>query len=131
MRLADADHPYYANEGCYYANDCHEEVDSWEEFGWKDSDPDLNLLYRWDWWVPDQDDVRLAAEDDEDPSWCVPTLKLYFILQRKARPMSVFVRNVTEGDESEIRAWLAERAKTMAAIWDPISLAPVSSEVES
>jgi hypothetical protein len=30
---------------------------------------------------------------------------------------------VTDEDEPAVRAWLAERAKTIAAIWEPLSLA--------
>ena len=47
---------------------------------------------------------------------------MYWVLQRKAILRST-VCVVTEADEPAVRAWLAERARTIAAIWEPIGLA--------
>lgn len=127
--LWEFDHPYYANKGNFRANsrlhpEVHQEHESWAEFAvskpWDDdsgtyfnSDPDYNLLYRWDWDVPDPADY----EGEEAPG---QTLKLYFVLQRKADLRSTFINNVTAEDEPAIRAWLTERSTTVRAIWAPI-----------
>lgn len=128
--LWEYDHPYYATPGCYYVgghkwDEVHAEWDSWAEFheAWGNNDADLNLLYRWDWDRPDADDYVFEIEDD--PSFEVPgdALRLFFMLQRKARPFSHDIA-VSESDEPAVRAYLEERSKTIRAIWEPM-LGPV------
>jgi hypothetical protein len=121
-RLWEVDHPYYCSESNYYVGGLadpphdHYEFTSWAEFGWKDSDPDLNLVFRWDWYVPDPADYE--GSDVEMPP---ETLTLFVMMQRKGR-FVVCSMPVDRSDELAIRAWLAERAKTIAAIWAPIEL---------
>lgn len=110
-RLWEPDHPYYCADGNFYKAGCHNLCDSWQEFcdlvkGW---DPDLNLLFRWDWFVPDDGERQ--------------TLQTFWIGQRKALQYS-YECPVSSEDEPEVRAWLEERAKTIAAIWAPIRLQP-------
>lgn len=116
--LWEIDHPYYCTEGNYHAKDRHQVYESWAEFvenGWFDSDPDMNLLFRWDWmsWRRHPDPDLRSDRPDE--------LLLFFVLQRKADHYSMSVC-VTDDDEPAVRAWLEERAKTIAAIWEPITL---------
>lgn len=113
--LFEADHPYYCNEGNYYSNDCHHDYDSWgafiEEFG--DSDPDMNLVFRWDW---RDGEYETPASDHKGMEY----LYIYFVGQRKAALWSCRVA-VRREEEPDIRAWLTERHKTIQAIWEPIS----------
>jgi len=115
--LRDAEHPYGAKEGNYFARGHDNTAESWADFLDEAGglDPDLNLLYRWDWERPDPDDY----EPDEP----VPgdRLLLFFMAQRNALAFSWAVP-VTAADEPAIRQWLTERARTMAAIWTPIDL---------
>lgn len=125
-RLWEVKHPYYCSDTNYYVSGLenppggHHEFGSWAEFDWKDSDADLNLLVRWDWMVPD------PADYGDEP---VPgeRLHLYWLLQRKGNFM-VTSFPVQRDEEPEIRAWLAERAKTIAAIWAPVAV--VDPDVE-
>lgn len=140
-RLWEPEHPYYCTEGNYRANlyknpEVLVSHDSWAEFkGYRDpelmgkgldflaegyytSDPDLNLLFRWDWITPDLSDY---GPDEDIPN---PSLLLFFVLQRKADLRTVIIRNITEADEPDIREWLTERAKTIRAIWAPILESP-------
>ncbi|MEV8403567.1 hypothetical protein [Streptomyces niveus] len=115
------DHPYYCAEGNYYARPgegLHTEYNSWAEFyeDWGDNDPDMNLVFRWDWKRADPTDY---ADFEEIPA---DRLAVYWVLQRKAILRSTECI-VTEADESAVRAWLADRAKTITAIWEPIALA--------
>lgn len=119
--LRGSEHPYYCSESNYYTNyqnDPGQQYDSWEsfmsEFG--DSDPDMNLVFRWDWKIPDPADYEGA--EDEMPG---EQVHIFFVLQRKGIFCCHQV-NVTVADEPAIRAWLTERAKTIAAIWAPITL---------
>ncbi|MDT0306155.1 hypothetical protein RM780_04155 [Streptomyces sp. DSM 44917] len=124
-RLWETDHPYYCTEGNYYArpvDGLHTLYDSWAAFHaeWGDLDPDLNLVFRWDWHRPDPD-------GDEVPP---DTLKVFWVLQRKAILRSTECV-VTEADEPAVRAWLAERARTVRAIWEPLLDAPNPAGVTS
>ena len=103
--LWESDHPYYACEGNYFSNDAHEAYRSWASFleSWGDVDMDYNLLYRWDW--------------DKDER----SLKLFFMMQRKARCMSVEVFVLEGEDEPQVREWLEPRWEKMRAIWAPLS----------
>lgn len=116
MKLFEADHPYYATEGNYYSAGDRDyyTYDSWDAFlsEWDDADLDMNLIYRWDWAVPDPRDYEgepLPAE----------TLNLYYMGQRKARAWSVHVE-VNRDQEPEIRDWLKVRAQRIREIWEPL-----------
>lgn len=114
--LWEANHPYYCQEGNYYSNECHFQYDSWDEFFGElgNSDPDYNLVFRWDWEKPNPDDF---SEEEIVPEY--DTLKIFIVGQRKARLTSAEVK-VTEADENSVRLWLGERSKTLTAIWEPI-----------
>jgi hypothetical protein len=118
-RLWEVDHPYYCTEGNYYARPAdglHTEYASWAEFiaDWGNTDPDMNLVFRWDWKRADPQDYEPYGEE-------VPadTLQVFWVLQRKAILRSTEC-TVTEADEPAVRAWLAERATTIRAIWEPL-----------
>jgi len=113
-RLWETDHPYYAQTGNFYVapadeerEGIHRKYSSWQEFfeARGGSDPDCALVYRWDWCV---------GEDDEPD-----TLDLFWIIQNSALCQSSTVA-VTRDDEPAVRAWLTERARTIAAIWAPV-----------
>ena len=120
--LWEIDHPYYCNEGNYYASgsalyDVHAEYESWHDFiaDWGATDPDLNLVFRWDW----KRDSGEYLEEGEEPE--PDKLYVFWVLQRKAILRST-VCVVTEADEPAVREWLASRAQTIAAVWEPIAL---------
>jgi hypothetical protein len=110
--LWEPSHPYYCAEGNFYKTGCHNLCESWQEFYElvRDWDPDLNLLFRWDWHQPGYDDWEGS-----------PLLETFWVGQRKALQYS-YECPVTPEDEPEVRAWLEEHAKTIAAIWAPIIL---------
>ena len=111
-KLWDVSHPYYCSESNYYSHDPHEEYESWKDFAESmgKSDPELNLLFRWDW-------ERLGFEDGDWDG--VHTLKLFFVLQRKGI-FSCHEVTVTEDDEPAIRAWLLTRLPHIFALWEPL-----------
>ena len=106
-RLYDADHPYYCAEAQPVT-----EYWAWDHFieDFGDSDPDLNLVVRWDWW-------RREDPDEESPP---EYLELAILHQRKGLWAMIRVA-VKRDEEPEIREWLTERHKTIAAIWEPIA----------
>jgi hypothetical protein len=110
--LWESNHPYYCTEGSY-----HETYDSWADFlfEWWDSDPDMNLAFRWDWRKPDPEDYEAGEE--------VPfgVLEVFFLLQRRGILTSTECK-IKREDESAVRAWLQDRVRTLAAIWSPIEV---------
>ena len=120
-RLWDAKHPYYASDGCYWWSGSsgtqfpHSEHESWADFlaEMDDADLDYNLLYRWDWQVPDP----AWAEPGEEPE--SETLDLFYMQQRKAAPWSHRIK-VTRDQEPAIREWLTIRAEHLRKVWEPL-----------
>jgi hypothetical protein len=112
MHLWEIDHPYYCNEGNYYATEsvCSE-YDSWAEFFQANgySDPDLNLVFRWDW--------RKTGTDWEEEH---DTLLIFWMGQRKGLYRYSRVK-VTDDDEPSVKKWLAERWERMKLLWAGIS----------
>ncbi len=113
--LWEVDHPYYMNEGSYFASGWHHECYSWaqfiEEYG--DLSENLNLVFRWDW-------ARHILEECPGPhDECGDRLTVFFILQRKAATMSVSVK-VTEDDEPATLKYLTPKARHIALLWEPI-----------
>jgi len=117
LHLWDVDHPYYAAEGNYCARGYHQVYESWVDFAAErgNDDPDLNLVYRWDWRKPGEDST---TEHD--------TLSVYYVQQRKARCASAAIA-VNEGDEPAVRKWLEQQSQTMTAIWSPLVLAKAAN----
>lgn len=106
-------HAYYCNEGNYYApgNEQPGSVfDSFAEFldEFGKSDIDYNLVFRWDWLPPDEDDEREHHE-----------LRVFFMGQRKGLYFWSIVK-VTPEDESAVREWLNPRLAHLLKLWAPL-----------
>lgn len=125
--LWEYDHPYYCETGNYLHSPyqkpdiiSHEEFPSWAEFkesGWMETDPDLNLVFRWDWHAHH---IEFPGDfPDEEGRTEHHELELFLVLQRKAFNRSISIE-VTEADEPEVRAWLVERARTIVSLWEPL-----------
>ncbi|MDJ0342188.1 hypothetical protein QMK19_03180 [Streptomyces sp. H10-C2] len=122
QHLWEVDHPYYCTQGNFYVGghrraDVHAEYESWTEFHaeWGDNDPDMNLVFRWDWQRDNAEDLEEGDEPGPDK------LLVFWVLQRKAILRSTECI-VTEADEPAVRAWLVDRAITIRAIWEPLNL---------
>jgi hypothetical protein len=119
VHLWEIDHPYYCEQGNYYARpgEAHEDYGSWAEFFEEEGalDADLNLLFRWDWHRPDPADVESGDAEPGDE------LHLFYVSQRKAVLRSVAVR-VTEDDEPAVREWLTGKAAHITRLWAPFML---------
>ncbi len=117
MRLWEADHPYYCNEGNYFASGNDQPVqvyESWTDFFTEegDSDPDMNLLFRFDW--------RKADPDEEKWGNKVDTLLLFWIGQRKGLYRWTEV-HVKDDDEEAVKSWLQSRFNYLKSIWHPLT----------
>lgn len=115
--LWEIDHPYYCQEGNYYARPdqgLHTAYDSWTDFyaEWGALDPDYNHVFRWDWTRDSGEDLEEGEEPGPDK------LLVFWVLQRKAILRSTEC-TVTESDEPAIRQWLTKRAENVRALWEP------------
>lgn len=115
--LWEVSHPYYCNEGNYFAsgNDQpHCKYESWASFFEEEgnSDPDMNLLFRWDW----------READPEEKNWGnkAETLLLFWMGQRKGLYRWTEVV-VSKDDEPAVRAWLTGRLKYLQSLWEPLA----------
>jgi len=111
-RLWEAEHPYYAQRGNYFNNNCHQNFESWADFiaAEGDSDPDMNLIYRWDWIPAKPSD---GCDDDE--------LSIFIVGQRKAIHRSCTISPISRDDEPAVRAWLQPRLELLMKIWLPVT----------
>jgi hypothetical protein len=117
MHLWEIEHPYYCNEGNYYApgNDQPTEAhESWEAFVAEegDSDMDMNLVFRWDWRKADPDEERWGNETD--------VLLIFFMGQRKGLYRWVEIQ-VTDADEPAVKKWLKARWQHLTLLWEGIA----------
>lgn len=118
-RLWEIDHPYYCNEGNYFAKGSeqpHMHFNTWaaffDEYG--DSDMDYNFLIRWDW---DEEEERAYTGDDYYRNGI---LKLFWMGQRKGLYQWSTVE-VCRADEPAVREFLQPRWDYMRKMWEPFS----------
>ena len=101
LELKDYEHPFYC--------DNHESYrwESWEDFysEWKNADPDLNLILRWD----------IQYDDEDNNEWY---LIIIAILQRKAIIVQHLIYNF-ENDLEEIEKYLNEKWNHLKKLWSP------------
>ena len=121
--LWESDHPYYCNQGNYFSNDCHSSFKSWSGFieSYGDADFDLNLLFRWDWIPPYEDDnADKPIQWKHDENYRESELLLFWVGQRKGLFQYTTVE-VCRADEPEIRKWLQERYEHILKLWEPLN----------
>ena len=119
MRLWEAKHPYYMNEGNYFKAGQHQSWPTWDRFesSWKDSDIDYNWFVRWDWLEGDENG---AGEFLGDVYYRNGILKMQLIGQRKAYLGSHEIA-VCRADEPRVRDFLQKYWDYMQEMWAPLS----------
>lgn len=115
--LWEIDHPYYCNQGNYFARGSEqptETYESWAEFleAEGDSDFDMNLVFRWDWRKADPDEEHWGNETD--------VLLLFYMGQRKGLYRWLEVQ-VTDADEDAVKAWLLPRWEHLKLLWEGVA----------
>lgn len=119
--LWEADHAYYCNEGNYYAPGRDQPTahyGSWPSFHESegDSDPDYNLLFRWDWY----EGGFGGSEFTGDVNYRNGALHLFWMGQRKGLYRWTTVE-VCRADEPAVREWLQGRFDYLKSLWEPLS----------
>lgn len=129
--LWGADHPYYCNEGNYYAPGREQPFTryrSWAEFieAEGDSDFDMNLLFRWDW--RENESWGHGSEFNGDVNYRNGVMLLYWMGQRKGLYRWTEVE-VCRADESAIREFLQPRLDYLLSLWAPMTITPEKPHV--
>lgn len=118
--LWEVDHPYYCEQGNYFAkslDDYYAGYKRWQDFydAEKDSDFDLNLIFRFDW---------IEQHDGEPPTYTGDDyyrngkLFLFFMSQRKGAYRYAEI-DVCRADEPAVIAYLQPRFEHMLKLWEP------------
>jgi hypothetical protein len=115
--LWEAHHPYYCNEGNYYApgmDQPFQEYESWADFIDEegDGDMDYNLLFRFDW--------EKKSDDNEQEH---DLLKLFWMGQRKGLYRWTTIQ-ITDDDEPAVKEWLTIRWQYLMRLWEGIAHSP-------
>jgi hypothetical protein len=108
-------HPYYCNDGNYFARESVEiEYASWADFleSEGDADFDMNLVFRWDWRKADPQEKGWGNSTDE--------LKIYWMGQRKGVYRYSTI-HVNDDDETSVTEWLTKRWEHLQLLWSGIS----------
>jgi hypothetical protein len=117
MHLWEIKHPYYCNQGNFFAPGMQqpfERYESWQDFHVSEgnSDFDMNLAFRWDWRKADPDEESWGNETD--------VLLIFWMGQRKGIYRWSEIE-VTDSDENAIREWLTARWNHLRLLWEGIS----------
>ncbi len=123
--LWEIDHPYYCNEGLYFGTGSSRERvdDEWSTFAafaenYKDSDFDMNLIFRWDWEEPKDDDEKPIFNGDI--YYRNGKLKIFWMIQRKGYHRWSTIQ-VCRADEPAVIEFLKPRWEHMRKLWEGIS----------
>jgi hypothetical protein len=123
MNLWEAEHPYYCNEGNYYAKGNEQpfaRYKSWPEFMDSEghSDPDYNLLFRWDW--RENEDWGHGTAFTGDENYRNGVLLLFWMGQRKGLYRWTEIE-VCRADEGAVREFLTDRLAHLKTLWEPLA----------
>lgn len=123
--LWEVDHPYYCNEGNYFAPGNEQPTThyrSWAEFveAEADSDFDMNLLFRFDWY--EGEDQELAPFNG-DVNYRNGQLRLFWMGQRKGLYRWSTVE-VCRADEPAVIDFLRPRMAHLLSLWEPLEPPP-------
>ncbi len=123
--LWEVDHPYYCSEENYFSGDCTTHFKSWSEFIEEEDggDIDMNLVFRWDWEAPREDEgggegpIKWQGDENYRDS----RLLVFWMGQRKGIFRSTTIE-VCRADEAAIKQWLTRRFHHLLKLWTPLPL---------
>ena len=110
-------HPYYASDSNFYSNEASREFDTMTEFleEFKEADVDMNLVYRWDVYVQEEDDK------EQDPGLGKYYAQVTIIHQRKGIYSPYQIKNINEEEVKQFIEYLKPHWDKLKEIWLPLS----------
>ncbi len=125
--LWECKHPYYCTEGQYFSSQANYPTiwpfDTWEDFIGEmgAADEDYNMLFRWDWEEPEEDDEGEPLPPfSGDVNERNGKLKLFFMVQRKGFHSTSIV-NVCRADETAVIEYLKPKLAHLKSLWEPLT----------
>jgi hypothetical protein len=127
--LWEVDHPYYCNQGSYWApgnNQPMQRHRSFADFIAEEGDAELdyNLVFRWDW-------IEGAGyelpEYNGDDNYRNALLLIFFMGQRKGLYRWAEVE-VCRNDEPAVIEYLRPRLEHLLSLWEPLTARTASGE---
>ena len=118
--LWEVEHPYYCNEGNYFANEsCESYFKTIDGFlsGNMNSDFDMNLVFRWDW-VEENDEGE--SDYNGDDYYRNGLLKIFWLGQRKGLYRWSIIE-VCRADEEKVISFLMPRLEHLMNMWQPLT----------
>ena len=117
--LWEVEHSYRCEQGSYFGDGSTTEnhktfADFLGEMG--GSDPDYNLLFRWDW---EEANEEGHSTFNGDNNYRNGELLPFFMAQRKGYHFAHCVQ-VCRADEPAVRAFLEPRFAHLLSLWEPI-----------
>jgi hypothetical protein len=119
--LWEVDHPYYCNEGNYYASSADGLGPQFKTFAtflaeWGDANLDMNLVFRWDW---TEGGDQAGEPFNGDVNYRNGVLKVFIMGQRKGLYNWATVE-VCRADEPAVRDYLLPRLQRLMDLWSPM-----------
>lgn len=124
--LWEVEHDYYCNEGNYFTNksNVHDHHKTWADFDreYRDSDFDMNLVFRWDWHEggEDGDGGWGGSKFTGDVNYRNGYLQIFWMGQRKGLYRYSTIE-VCRADEPAVIAFLQPRWEHLRKMWEPIA----------
>lgn len=120
LKLKETNHSYYCQEGNYYTNGEAYQHMSWDEFkkymclgeNGEFHDHDYNHVFRFD---------IIEVNPEVEKTHGKYVLRLFYMLQRKARNLSHDIYNIKEEDMEEINLFLKSCWEYLKGQWQEFS----------
>lgn len=113
MQLKDLaiDHPYYCSDNNYYSRDPETEWETMSDFldEFEDADVDMNLVFRWDIYAPDEDEKEYRGE-------------IFIMHQRKGIFAPHRINIVRESEVERLVVFLKKHLNRLNEIWFPLQM---------
>ena len=125
--LWECKHRYYCEEGQYFTSQSNRQTiypyETWADFlaEMGTADDDFNMLFRWDWVEPDEDDDGFELPPfSGDVSERNGELKLFFMIQQKGYHITSIVK-VCRADEEAVIEYLKPKLEHLKSLWEPLA----------
>ena len=111
--LAAAGHDYYCSESNYYSKEPRSVYETFSDFTdeWGEHDIDMNLIFRWD--------IAINEDNDENPTGY--NAEIFMIQQRKGIFKPIRIENITQDDIPKFIEIVTPHWEKLKKIWRPIS----------
>jgi uncharacterized protein YydD (DUF2326 family) len=115
LKKLSVDHPYYCSESNFYSNEANEEYETMTDFleEYKDSEVDLNLIFRWD---------ILQTTSNKNIGTGKYWAMVFMIKQRKGIFSPIIIKSINEKEAVLFEEVAKKHWDRLKDIWRPLSI---------